>query len=144
MTYSFLPIQGLPIPVMVFWKTWKYSSHCQSCRDSLIIKNYTLPDCMWETFGLNWITCYYSIKYHLQIHIISKQTYICTSQFVHEYIHDQVILIIFNSGRETEFLLLGLWDTLEFAPWIPFLNLFYTVSHGHELSVTPFPSHINM
>lgn len=64
---------------------------------------------MWETFGLNWITCFFQLNYHLQIHIIiSTQTYIHTSQFVHKYIHDQVILIIFNSKKETEFLLLGL------------------------------------
>lgn len=131
---------------MVFWKMWKYSSHLGSCRDSLMITNYTLPDCMWETFGLNWITCFFQLKYHLQIHIIiSTQTYIHNSQFVYKYSHDQVILIIFSSERETEFLLLGLWDTLEFAPlWFLDFLLSYNFSHGHELSVASFSPHINM
>lgn len=72
------------------------------------------------------------------------QTYTYTSQFVQKNIHDQVILIVFNGGRETEFLLLGLWDTLESAPWIRYFHLSYTLSLGPELSVTSFLSHINM
>lgn len=125
---------------MVFWKTWKYSCHFWSCIDSLMITNYTLLNCMWETFGLNWITCFFQLKYHLQIHIIiSTQTYIHTSQFTHKYINDQV-----NSDHNDQWegSRVSLAWTLRHpwicAAWIPCFRLFYNFSHSLELSIAFF------